>query len=81
MKLIWINDPKDGKDSVTLTIVVLSTVAMIVSIGLELMGKAKGTSLITDFFWGSLATYLGRRIGFGNKGASVGVVDAPETKV
>lgn len=77
MKLIWVVDPKDGTESVTLTIVVLSTIAMLASIGLELYGRAKGTSLVTDFFWGSLATYLGRRIGFGNKGAVAGVL--PET--
>ena len=78
MKLLWVTDPKDGAESITLTIVVISTIVMVVSIGLELMGRAKGTNLVTDFFWGSLATYLGRRIGFGNKGAVAGFVDTPK---
>jgi len=75
----WPLDPKDGKPSVTVALVILSTLTMITAIGLELCGKAKGTSLVTDFFWGSLATYMGRRLTFG-KGQVAGPADNGETK-
>ena len=77
MKLPWVQDPKDGKESVTATLVVLSALAMLVAIGLDLAGKAKGTGLIADFFWGSLATYLGRRLTFG-KGQTTGPVEGEQ---
>ena len=77
--MMWPIDPKDGKPSVSLALVVLSTVAMMGAIALDLMGKAKGTTLVTDFFWGSLATYMGRRLTFG-KGQVVGPTETGETK-
>lgn len=70
----WPVDPKDGKRSVTLALVLISTLTMLVAIGMDLVGKAKGTGLVTDFFWGSLATYMGRRLAFG-KGQIAGPTD------
>lgn len=81
MKIPWIIDPKAKEESVTATLVVVSTIVMVTAIALEMAGKVKGTNLVTDFFWGSLATYMGRKLTFG-KGQVAGVVaeDKNETK-
>ena len=67
---IWPIDPKDKAPSVTLGILILATIAIVVSAGLQMAGKVGETSLVSEFFFGSLAAYVGRRFSFG-KGASI----------
>lgn len=65
---IWILDPKDSnKPSVTLTLVVYCFIICTVIGILNAVGKTQNTSIFLDMFWGSLGTYLGRRISFANK--------------
>lgn len=71
MNFPWVNDPKTGTGSVSVTVVVISTLVMIIAVGLELAGKAKATDLATNFFWGSLANYVGKSFVNG-KGQKVG---------
>jgi hypothetical protein len=65
--MAWITDPKDGKASITLTLVVISFAAAIIGAGLEIAGVTKTTSILMELFVGNLATYLGRRLSFGGK--------------
>lgn len=67
---IWPIDPKDKAPSVTLGILIVATIVIIVSAGLQMAGKVSETSLVSEFFFGSLAAYVGRRFSFG-KGASL----------
>lgn len=62
---LWIRDPKTREPSFTYGLAVVSTLAMLIAIGLELAGKAKGTTLVTEFFFGSIGAYVGRRFSFG----------------
>ncbi len=76
---IWPNDPKNGQPSVSLGLVVLSTVCLVAAIVLDLLGKAKGTGIVTEFFYGSIGLYFGRRMTFG-KGQIAGPVDNGDQK-
>jgi hypothetical protein len=73
LEKLWPVDPKTQQRSASLLILILSVVAMLVAIGFELAGKAKGVSLVTEFFYGSAALYFGQRIGWG-KGNVSGVL-------
>ncbi len=80
MSFPWITDPRTKEESVSVTIVALATLTMIVAIGLELAGKAKATNLVTDFFWGSLANYVGKSFVNG-RGQKVGLADSTPVPV
>jgi len=67
---IWPTDPKNNLPSVTLGLLIVATIVMMVSAGLQMAGKVGETSLVSEFFFGTLAAYVGRRFAFG-KGASM----------
>ena len=68
--ILWMRDPKTGEPSFTYALAVIATLTMLASIGIELAGKAKGTSLVSEFFFGTLGAYVGRRFEFGNGSVS-----------
>jgi hypothetical protein len=57
LKLPWVEDPKTGDPSVSLTLALVFTGLLI---GSWLIEKQPGP--ITEAFWGSLALYFGRKI-------------------
>jgi len=59
-------DPKTGEPSFTYALAIIATLTMLTSIGFDLAGKARGTSLVSEFFFGTLGAYVGRRFEFGN---------------
>jgi hypothetical protein len=65
---IFPTDPKDGKPSVSLGILMLATTTIIVAIGLQLADLAKDSPLAMEFFGIACALYFGRRVGV-NKGS------------
>jgi len=65
----FIQDPKTGERSVSLTILILATTCMTVAVGLDLAGISKGTGMASEWFLGASALYFGRK--FTNKGASL----------
>jgi hypothetical protein len=58
---MWVTDPKTGEKSVSLTVLALSTVVMVVAIGLQLSGIAKDVSLATEWWFGAAGLYWGRK--------------------
>lgn len=68
LEKVWVKDPKDeNAPSVTLTLMVVSFLLVVAVGGLHLAGIVKETSIFLELFYGSLATYLGRRMSFGSK--------------
>ena len=59
--MIWPIDPKTKEPSVSLAILIVATAAVVVAIGLELSGLAKGTDLVVEFWLGSAGLYWGRK--------------------
>jgi len=57
-------DPKNGKASVSLTMMLLSFLIVLIAAGLDMSGKVKGTSVILEIFWGTTALYFGRKLNF-----------------
>lgn len=63
----WLEDPATGKPSVSLTLLVLATVAMLVFIVLEAFEVLHSTALLDEFFLTSVGLYFGRRTSFNGK--------------
>lgn len=63
----WIVDPVSKLASVSLTLVVISFGALLIGAGLEISEVTKTTSVLSETFYGCLATYLGRRLSIGTK--------------
>lgn len=64
---LYCPDPKDGKPSVSLTVLWLS-IAYLLTLGvLQAMGKVNDTGVAMEFFGISSALYFGRRVSFGGK--------------
>lgn len=68
---MFITDPKDGKKSVSLTLLVVSFVALLVGCYMELAGKSKGLSGLQELFFTTAALYFSRRVSV--KGTSFSV--------
>lgn len=60
-----IKDPKNGKASVSLTMMLIAFLIALSAAGLDMAGKVKGTSVILEIFWGTTALYFGRKLDFG----------------
>jgi hypothetical protein len=58
---IWVVDPKDGKPSVSLTLVVISFLICGVSIALEITDVTKETSMSFELFGAACGLYWGRK--------------------
>lgn len=63
---MWLKREKKD-ESVTLTLTVISFIALLVACGLEIAGVVKSTSVLLELFGANVAMYLGRRISIGNK--------------
>lgn len=58
---IWIVDPKDGKPSVSLTMVVVAFLVCVISAGLEMTKIASTTSITFELFGAACGLYWGRK--------------------
>lgn len=67
IQLAWIVDPVSKKSSVSLTNLVLSTLVLVVSIGLHLYKGTIDTSSSIAYFGLSASLYFGRRLSIGNQ--------------
>lgn len=67
--MIWPIDPKTKEPSVSLAILMVATLAVVVAIGLDFAGMAKGTDLVLEFWLGSAGLYWGRK--FTSRGGSI----------
>jgi len=66
-------DPKTGKPSVTLLLVLISAILVIANVGLAASGLVKGElPLIKEFFFGALGAYTARKFTFSKD--STGIV-------
>lgn len=66
----WVADPKDGKPSVSLTILAVSFGLLVVAGGLEVFEVTKSTGPFMELTLSSIALYFGRRFSFGGKSFS-----------
>jgi len=64
---MYLNDPKDNKPSVSLTLMVLAGVALTIIGILDVAGVAKTTSVFPEVFYSSVALYFGRRFNISGK--------------
>lgn len=63
-----IKEPKGDKaPSVSLTMLLVMFIVFLVAIGLDMAGKVKSTSIVTEGFYAILALYFGRRFNIGGK--------------
>jgi hypothetical protein len=60
--MLYLTDPKDGKPSVSLTIVLISLLFLLTCGILDLLGKVEGTSIALEFFIIACSLYFGRRM-------------------
>ena len=58
---IWVVDPKDGKSSVSLTLVVITFLICIIASGLEIAKVSSGTSMAFELFGAACGLYWGRK--------------------
>jgi hypothetical protein len=64
---LFISDPKDKQPSVSLTLLMVSFLAILVGAGLHMYGKVEDTSVLAELFYTTSALYFGRRFNFNNK--------------
>lgn len=67
MAFHYLNDPKDGKPSVSLTLLMVSFLGVLVAASLQLAKVTDSTSVMTEVFYSTLALYFGRRFTVGSK--------------
>ncbi len=60
----FFSDPKDGKPSVSLTILVVSFILLIIAGGLEIFEVTKSTGPFMELVLSAFALYFGRRFSF-----------------
>lgn len=73
LDLPWVIDPKDKAPSVSLTLLVISFIAVLISWGLVLSGKVTEVGPVLELLYASMANYFGRRLSIST---SKGKVDA-----
>lgn len=73
---LWLKDPKNGSKSVSLTLLVLSFVALLVASTFHLSGLVQNTSSLTELFGICTSLYFGRRWSNSKDGNSL---EAPVT--
>ena len=79
MKLIWIKDPKDGAESVSLTILVSSLLVLTVLGLAQVLGKINTLGPFAELFYSALALYFGRRLNISGKAFSSEQASAVQT--
>lgn len=67
MKIPFIEDPKSGQQSVSLTVLILSTLVVLVAFGLNIAGVVDSTSISLEFFAISASLYFGRNMGINGR--------------
>jgi hypothetical protein len=77
----WIVDPKDGKKSVSLSVLILSVAMAAVGVGLECFKVIESSGAAQEFFMACAALYWGRKM-TSAKGSSMeaGVSEEPQEK-
>ena len=68
---MYLVDPKDGKQSITLTFLVVSFVLFAGFSGAEALGHAENAGSFAELFYACAALYFGRRVKVGSKAFSV----------
>jgi len=61
LKHLWVNDPKTGEASVSLTLVILSAGLLTIAMSLEMIGIIRSTSMTFEFFGAACGLYWGRK--------------------
>ena len=65
-KGIWLIDPSTGKPSVSLTLLIISFMALVIASGLHLKQLTNNTSSLLELFYACASLYFGRRLSFSN---------------
>lgn len=78
--MIWPIDPKTKEPSVSLAILVVSTLLMVVAVGLSLAGISKATDLVLEFWLGSAGLYWGRKF-TSKKGAIMDALESVQKQI
>lgn len=64
---MYLVDPKDGKQSITLTFLVISFLLLAGFSSASALGYAKDPGALTELFYACAALYFGRRVKVGTK--------------
>ena len=64
---LLVQDPKQKEPSVSLTMLLVTFIVVLVAAGLDMAGKVKSTSVVTELFYACTALYFGRRFNIGGK--------------
>jgi hypothetical protein len=65
--MLYLKDPKDGTQSVTLTFLVIAFVLVVGFSIATCLGHAKDADPLMQLFYACAALYFGRRVSIGNK--------------
>lgn len=68
---MYLTDPKTGKQSISLTFLVISFVLFVGFSGAQALGYAEGIGQFDNLFYACVALYFGRRAKVGSKVFSV----------
>lgn len=61
---MWVRDPKTKEKSVSLTLLMVSFLAIIVCSVAHVFGKLDSTGPLLELFYATAALYFGRRVNF-----------------
>lgn len=64
---MWLKDPKTKEESISLTLLVVSFIAVLVSGTFQVIGRLESTGPFTELLYSFVALYWGRRFTFGGK--------------
>lgn len=64
MLKIWVEDPKDKKPSVSLTLLCVGVIFYIAFAILDRMGKVHGVGAFAELFYTTVGLYFGRKLDF-----------------
>jgi hypothetical protein len=64
---LFVPDPKTKEPSVSLTLLLISTIALIIIGSLHAAGIIQTTSIFTEMFYSTTALYFGRRFNISGK--------------
>lgn len=79
---MWVNDPKDGGPSVSLTLLIVFGAAALGANALAVFKQVQSTAGLDNLFFSALALYFSRRnITVGNKSYSAAAAEEVKEKV
>lgn len=78
---LWVPDPKDGKPSVSLTLLLFSALMFFIANTLLMLGKVNTIGFILEFTYSCIALYAGRRFTFSGKQFSSDKAEEIENKI